>query len=63
MPEQQEQQVQLTRKAVVMAKDPATHEERKLTIAFGNIPGDMRDEAKRVLQQKMNELGILTDMR
>ena len=35
--------------------------DKKIVILFGNIPGEMRDDARRVLAQKMRDLGVLTE--
>lgn len=50
------------RKAEVMVRNPdISQRDKKIIILFGNIPSEMRDDAKRVLAQKMRELGILTE--
>lgn len=48
------------RKAVIVAREPGGGS-KKIGVAFGNIPGEMREDARRVLAQKMRELGVLSE--
>lgn len=50
------------RKAEVMVRgSDMSQRDKKIVILFGNIPGEMRDDARRVLAQKMRDLGVLTE--
>ena len=48
------------RKAVIIAREPGGGD-KKIGVAFGNIPSEMREDARRILAQKMRELGVLTE--
>lgn len=48
------------RKAEIMVRTSGV-KAQKIKIIFSNIAGDLRDEAKHSLAQKMRELGVLTD--
>ena len=48
------------RKAEIMVRVPGS-EPQKIKIVFSNIAGNLRDEAKRSLSEKMRELGVLTE--